>query len=122
MNLLRFLSFLGSAGVSSVNAVNIATIKRHVNELKNELPVIQQQLAEQRRQLTLTGKTVKDTVLVLNSHSQEMAHIFREVDTLKTVIEVDFAHVHLITTLLTDMLREIGSSIDTLAIGQIPPY
>jgi len=53
--------------VSAINAVNVSAIKRHVNELQNEIPGIQQQLDLQRGQLGTTGKTVEGTVFVLNS-------------------------------------------------------
>ncbi|XP_013888616.1 uncharacterized protein LOC106535995 [Austrofundulus limnaeus] len=113
---------LFSLGISSVNAVNIAAIKRHVAELQNEIPRIQLQLDEQQDQLTQVGKTVLDTVLVVNTHSTELTKLAKAVTELSSVIQIDYAYTQLITMLLTDMLREISSSIDTLVIGKIPPY
>ncbi|XDV51914.1 hypothetical protein PO909_020706 [Leuciscus waleckii] len=35
---------------------------------------------------------------------------------------LDELHKHLVTALMSDMLREISSSMDSLAMGRIPPY
>lgn len=116
------LGSLFSLGVSSVNAVNVASIKRHMNELQNEIPLIQKQLDLQMGQIATVGRTVEGTVVVLNSHSEALMKTTAAVDMLLSVLQVDYAHTQLATMLMSDLIRDISSSIDTLAMGRIPPY
>ena len=107
--------------MSAVNAVNVAAIKYHVNELQSEIPGIQQQLDLLRGQLGRVAKTVEGTVLVLNSHSETLMKTVAA-DTLLSVLKVDYAHTQLVTMLMSNLIRDISSSVDTLAMGRIPPY
>ena len=97
-------------------------IKRHVGELQAEIPVIQEQMEKQQKQLETLGKTLQGTVLVLNTHGETLLKTVSAVDTLLSVLSVDYAHTQLVTMLMSDMIRDIGSSVDSLAIGRIPPY
>lgn len=116
------LGSLFSIGVSTVNAINIGAIKRHIGELQAEIPAIQAQMDKQRDQLQTIGQTVQGTVLVLNTHSEMLRKTLGTVNTLLSVLQVDYAHTQLVSMLMSDMLRDISSSIDSLAMGKIPPY
>ncbi len=70
----------------------------------------------------MIGKTVQGTVLVLNTQSKALLKTTGAVDTLLSVLQVYYAHMQLVTLVISDMLRDIGSSVESLAIGRIPPY
>ena len=113
---------LFNIGMSSVNAVNIATVRRHVAEIQTELPQLKEQLNTQSASLQTIGKTLRGTVTVLNTHSVMLNQTVSSMKQLFTVFQNDFAQTQLVTALMTDMLREVSSSIDSLAMGRIPPY
>ena len=113
---------LFNIGMSSVNAVNIATVRRHVAEIQTELPQLKEQLTTQSAALQTIGKTLRGTVVILNTHSVLLNQTVNSMKQLFTVFQNDFAQTQLVTALMTDMLREISSSIDSLAMGRIPPY
>lgn len=113
---------LFNIGMSSVNAVNIATVRRHVAEIQTELPQLKEQLTTQSASLQTIGKTLKGTVVILNTHSVLLNQTVNSMKQLFTVFQNDFAQTQLVTALMTDMLREVSSSIDSLAMGRIPPY
>ena len=113
---------LFNIGMSSVNAVNIATVRRHVAEIQTELPQLKEQLNTQSASLQTIGKTLRGTVTVLNTHSVMLNQTVSSMKQLFTVFQNDFAQTQLVTALMTDMLRELSSSIDSLAMGRIPPY
>lgn len=113
---------LFNLGMTSANAVSLASLKRHVNELEAEIPTIRTQINQQQEDLLTVGKTLQGTVLVVNTHSIALNKTLRAVNELISVLQVDFAHTQLVTTLLGDMLRDISSSVDSLAMSRIPPY
>ncbi|CAJ1057627.1 uncharacterized protein LOC125802183 [Xyrichtys novacula] len=123
--LLTAASVVGSlfgVGLSSVNAISLAAVKRHVGELEAEIPDIRAQINRQQTQLQTIGQTVKGTVLVVNTHTEVLNKTLRAVNSLLSVVKVEYAHTMLLNMLMSDMLREISSSIDSLAAGRIPPY
>lgn len=63
------LGSLLSLGMSTVNTVNMATIRRHVAELQNEIPNIQTEMEKQLSQLQIISKTIQETVIVLNTQN-----------------------------------------------------
>ena len=113
---------LFNLGMSSVNAVNIATVRRHVAEIQTELPLLKDQLTVQSASLTTIGKTLRGTITVLNTHSVMLNRTVTSIKQMFTVFQNDFAQTQLVTALMTDMLREVSSSLDSLAMGRIPPY
>lgn len=113
---------LFSIGLSSVNTVSLTTVKRHVSELQAEIPSIRAQINQQQHQLQTIGQTAQGTVLVVNTHSETLNKTLRAVNSLLSVVQVDYAHTQLVNSLMSDMLRDIGSSVDSLAMGRIPPY
>ncbi|XDV17752.1 hypothetical protein PO909_023571 [Leuciscus waleckii] len=113
---------LFNIGMSSVNAVNIATVRRHVAEIQTELPQLKDQLTTQSASLTTIARTLRGTVTILNTHSVMLNQTVSSMKQLFTVFQTDFAQTQLVTALMSDMLREISSSMDSLAMGRIPPY
>ncbi|ROJ25355.1 Retrovirus-related Pol polyprotein from transposon 412 [Anabarilius grahami] len=113
---------LFNLGMSSVNAVSLATVRRHVAEIQTEIPQLREQLTTQSQTLQSIGKTLKGTVVVLNTHSVMLNQTVNSVKQLFTLFQNDFAQTQLVTALMTDMLREVSSSMDSLAMGRIPPY
>lgn len=81
-------------GLSTVNALSLATVRHHVNKLQDEIPDIREQIYQQQEELQTIGQSLKGTILVVNSPNM----------------------------LMNDMLLDIGSSVDSLAMGKIPPY
>lgn len=61
-------------------------------------------------------------MVVVNTHSKALNKTLRAIDFLVTVLQADYAHTQLGTLLMNDMLRDIGSSVDSLAMGRISPY
>ncbi|KAL1249523.1 hypothetical protein QQF64_020528 [Cirrhinus molitorella] len=113
---------LFNLGITSVNAVSLSTVRRHVNEIQTEMPQLQAQLMTQSKALQTIGKSLKGTVVVLNTHSVLLNQTVNSVKQLFYVVQSDHAHAQLVTALMTDMLREVSSSVDSLAMGRIPPY
>ena len=56
---------------------------------------------------------MEGTVLVLNSHRETLKTVAAE-DTLLSVLKVDYANTQLVTMLMSDLIRDVSSSIDTL--------
>ena len=106
----------------STDAVSLSTVKRHVNELQAEIPEIREQVYQQQEELRTLGQSVKGTILVVSSHSIALNKTIRAVDSLLSVVSVDYAHTQLVSMLMNDMSRDIGSSVNSLAMGKIPPY
>ncbi|KAL1248034.1 hypothetical protein QQF64_023410 [Cirrhinus molitorella] len=113
---------LFNLGITSVNAVSLATVRRHVNEIQTEMPQLQAQLTTQSKAPQTIGKSLKGTVVVLNTHSVLLNQTVNCMKQLFYVVQSDYAHSQLVTALMADMLREVSSSVDSLAIGRIPPY
>ena len=59
---------------------------------------------------------------MLNSQGNTLSKTIGTVSTLLNILKVAHAHTQLVTMLMADMLRDIGSSVDSLATGRIPPY
>lgn len=81
------------------------------------MPLIQQQIKSQERRLQHLGKSLRDTVLVVNQNKTLLS-----VGKLVDVMNHDYAHVQLVRLLLEDFLREVSSSMDHLAMNRIPSY
>ncbi|XP_049320128.1 uncharacterized protein LOC125781104 [Astyanax mexicanus] len=114
-------SLLG-VGTSAVNAVGLATVRRNVGELQAELPHIKDQIDTQQRQLQAIGQTLQGTIVVLNTHTVALNKTLQTITSLTRAIQTDMAHIQVINMLLNDMLQEVGSSVDSLAMGKIPAY
>ena len=113
---------LFSIGTSTVNAVSLHTVKKQIGELQAEIPMIRQSMQKQAVNLQTVGETVKGTILVLNTHSVALNQTRQTMNKLLSVVQIDYAHTQIVTMLMNDMLREVSSSIDSLAMGRIPPY
>lgn len=87
-----------------------------------KIPTILVQMDRQWAQMEAIEKNVQGTVFVLNTHSETLLKTIGAVDTLLSVLQVDYAHTQLVTMLMSDMLRDVGSSVDSLAMSRIPPY
>ena len=60
---------LFSIGLSAANSISVGALQRHMSELDDEMPEIQQGLNLQQNQLQDLGKTLQGTVLAVNLHS-----------------------------------------------------
>ena len=123
--LLTAASLVGSLfglGLSAYNSVNVAAVQRHVGEMQAEIPEIRKLINRQQHELQTIGQSLKGTILIVNTHSEALNQTMRAVDTLLSVVAVDYAHTQLVSLLMGDMLRDITSSVDSLAMGRIPPY
>ncbi len=112
---------LFNIGMNTANAVNLATVRRHVGEIQAEMPDIQQLLV-QSHALQTFGKSLNGTITILNTHSTLLNQTIKSINKLFSVVQGDLAQTQLLTTLMADMLREVSSSIDNLAMGRIPHY
>ncbi|XP_016396229.1 uncharacterized protein LOC107730001 [Sinocyclocheilus rhinocerous] len=113
---------LFNLGVTSVNSVSLSTLRQHVREIQTEMPQLREQLTLQGQTLQTIGKSLKGTLVVLNTHSVLLNQTVNSVKQLFSVIQNDVDQTQLVTTLMSDMLCEVSSSIDSLAMGRIPPY
>ncbi len=113
---------LFNIGMNTANAVNLATVRRHVGEIQAEMPEIRQQLLVQSHALQTFGKSLNGTITVLNTHSSLLNQTIKSINKLFSVVQGDLAQTQLLTMLMADMLREVSSSIDSLAMGRIPHY
>lgn len=113
---------LFALGTTAVNAVSLATVKRNVREITEEMPLIQQQMKAQALRLQHVGKSLQDTILVVNTHATLLNKTILSVGKLAEVMNHDYAHVQLVRLLLEDFLREVSSSMDHLAMNRIPSY
>ncbi|KAF7709993.1 hypothetical protein HF521_016843 [Silurus meridionalis] len=113
---------LFNLGLSSVNSVSLSTLRQHVREIQNEIPQLREQLSLQGQTLQTIGKSLKGTLVVLNTHSVLLNQTLNSIKQLYSILQNDVAQTQLVTALMSDMLREVSSSIDSLAMGRIPPY
>ncbi|KAF4100048.1 hypothetical protein G5714_018244 [Onychostoma macrolepis] len=95
---------------------------RHVGEIQAEMLGIRQQLLVQSHALQTFGKSLNGTITILNTHSTLLNQTIKSINKLFSVVQNNVAQTQLLTTLMTDMLREVSSSIDNLAMGRIPHY
>ncbi|CAB1323662.1 unnamed protein product [Coregonus sp. 'balchen'] len=54
-------SLNGGSGTTAVKTVSLATVKKNVRKLTDEMPLIQQQMKAQSLRLQHVGKTLQDT-------------------------------------------------------------
>ncbi|RXN11098.1 pumilio -like protein [Labeo rohita] len=113
---------LFNLGVTSINSVSLSTLRQHVKEIQTEIPQLREHLTQQSETLQTIGKSLKGTLVVLNTHSVLLNQTMNSMKQLFSVIQNDVAHIQLVASLMSDMLREVSSSIDSLAMGRIPPY
>ncbi|RXN38039.1 GTPase IMAP family member 7 [Labeo rohita] len=113
---------LFNLGVTSINSVSLSTLRQHVKEIQTEIPQLREHLTQQGETLQTIGKSLKGTLVVLNTHSVLLNQTVNSMKQLFSVIQNDVAHIQLVASLMSDMLREVSSSIDSLAMGRIPPY
>ncbi|XDV14346.1 hypothetical protein PO909_014617 [Leuciscus waleckii] len=105
-----------------LNTANIVTVRRPVAEIQTELPQLKEQLTTQSASLQTIGKTLRGTVVILNTHRVLLNQTVNSRKLLFTIFQNDFDQTQLITALTTDMLWEVSSSNDSLATGIIPLY
>ncbi len=109
--------------MNTANAVNLATVRRHVGEIQAEFyDMIRQQLLVQSHALQTFGKSLNGTITILNTHSTLLNQTIKSINKLFSVVQNDLAQTQLLKTLMTNMLREVSSSIDNLAMDRIPHY
>ncbi|RXN08064.1 pumilio -like protein [Labeo rohita] len=113
---------LFNLGVTSINSVSLSTLRQHMKEIQTEIPQLREHLTQQGETLQTIGKSLKGTLVVLNTHSVLLNQTVNSMKQLFSVIQNDVAHIQLVASLMSDMLREVSSSIDSLAMGRIPPY
>ncbi|KAM3612667.1 uncharacterized protein V6R79_012474 [Siganus canaliculatus] len=113
---------LFSIGLSAANSVSLSTLQRHMKELDEEMPEIQQQLLSQQEQLHDIGKTLQGTVVTVNLHSTLLNHTLHSLQTLSEVVEEDITYVRAVRDLMQDLVREVTASVSSLSAGRIPAY
>lgn len=113
---------LFSIGVSATNSISIGALRKHVNELDEEMPEIQQKLLLQQGQLRNLGQTVKGTILTVNLHSAILNNTLHAIENLKEVVREDITYVRVLRDLMQDLIREVSSSVNSLSGGRIPAY
>ena len=72
---------LFSIGLSVANSISIAALQRHMGELEDEMPEIQQRLSLQQNHSQDLGKTLQGTVLAVNLHSALINNTVHALDT-----------------------------------------
>ncbi len=113
---------LFSIGLSAANSVSLGALQRHMGELEEEMPEIQQRLLFQREQLQSLGRTVQGTVVTVNLHSALINNTLHALETLSSIVKEDITYVRVVRDLMQDLLREISSSVSSLSAGKIPSY
>ncbi|KAL7383200.1 hypothetical protein ABVT39_006288 [Epinephelus coioides] len=113
---------LFSIGLSAANSVSIGALQRHMAELDEEMPEIQQRLLVQQGQLQNLGKTLQGTVVTVNLHSSLLNNTMHALETLSDVVKEDITHVRVVRDLMQDLIREISFSVNSLSAGRIPSY
>ncbi|CAB1318231.1 unnamed protein product [Coregonus sp. 'balchen'] len=83
-------------GTTAVNAVSLATVKINVREITEEMPLIQQQMQSQVLRLQHVGRSLQDTILVVNTHATLLNKTLLSVGKLVEVMNHDYAHVQLV--------------------------
>ena len=113
---------LFSVGLSVANSISIAALQRHMGELEDEMPEIQQRLNLQQNQLQDLGKTLQGTVLAVNLHSTLINNTVHALDTLSEIVRDEITYVRLVRDLMQDLVREVSSTVSSLSAGRIPTY
>ena len=111
---------LFSIGISVANSISVSALQRHMGELDEEMPEIQQRLDLQQEQLQDLGKTLKGTVLAGNLHSALLNHTLHALDTLSVIVRDDITYVQVVKDLMQDLMREVSSTVNSLSAGMIP--
>ncbi|KAK9525317.1 hypothetical protein VZT92_013367 [Zoarces viviparus] len=113
---------LFSIGLSAANSISLSALQRHMGELDNEMPEIQQRLQLQQEQLQGLGKTFQGTIVTVNLHSALINNTLHALATLSEVVKEDITYVRVVRDLMQDLIREISSSVNSLTSGKIPAY
>ncbi len=82
---------LFNLGVTSINSVSLFTLRQHVREIQTEIPQLREQLTLQGQTLQTIGKSLKGTLVVLNTHSVLLNQTVNSVKQLFSVIQNDVA-------------------------------
>ena len=123
--LLTAVSAIGSLfsiGLSAANLVSLGTIKKQVSELREEMPEIQQRLFIQQQQLQGIGRMLQGTILTVNMHSALLNNTIYALSKLSHIVETETSMVCMIRDLMSDLQREVSSSVNSLSGGTIPSY
>ena len=113
---------LFSVGLSVANSISIAALQRHMGELEDEMPEIQQRLNLQQNQLQDLGKTLQGTVLAVNLHSTLINNTVHALDTLSEIVRDEITYVRFVRDIMQDLVREVSSTVSSLSAGRIPTY
>lgn len=116
------LGSLFSVGTSTVNSISISTLGKNVEGLKREMPEIQEKMYVQQEQLQQLDRTLEGTILVVNQHTALLNYTIHSIGKIVDVIQHDYAHVQKVQVLMQDLLREVSSVVDSLALNRIPSY
>ena len=121
--LLTAVSAIGSLfsiGPSAANLVSLGTIKKQMSELREEMPEIQQRLFIQQQQLQGIGRTLQGTILTVNMHSALLNNTVYALSKLSYIVETETSVVRMVRDLMSDLLREVSSSVNSLSGGNNP--
>ncbi|XP_070402000.1 uncharacterized protein [Nothobranchius furzeri] len=113
---------LFSVGLSAANTISLKTVQRHIAELQDEMPEIQGNLLLLDRKQEALTKTLQGTLVTVNLHSALINESLRAIKTLSDTIHQDIVYTRVVRDLMQDLLREIGSTLDSLVEGRIPAY
>ena len=76
----------------------------------------------QQQQLQGIGRTLQGTILTVNMHSALLNNTFYALSKLSHIVETETSVVCMVRDLMSDLLREINSSVNNLSGGTIPSY
>lgn len=113
---------LFSIGVSAANSISISALQKHIKDLDEEMPEIQEKIILQQGQLQNLDKMVQGTILTVNLHSAILSNTMHALETLTDIVRDDITYVHVVRDLMQDLVREVSSSVNSLSGGRIPAY
>lgn len=113
---------LFSMGLSAANSISLGALQKHMGELDEEMPEIQQRLLLQQGQLQNLGKTLQGTIVTVNLHSMLLNNTVHALETLSGIVNDDITYVRTVRDLMQDLVREVSTSVSSLSAGRIPSY
>lgn len=94
--LISITSFLGSlfaSGMTITNAISIKTIKGNVAELQKDMDSVQQILLQQQNTPQTFDKTVRDTVVMVNTHTTLLNYTIHALGKMYNIMEFEQTHI-----------------------------
>ncbi|XP_030062668.1 uncharacterized protein LOC115472519 [Microcaecilia unicolor] len=116
------LGSLFGASMSVANAISVRQLQATIKSLEADLKNVESKLHSQQNQLIAQGKTIADTVTLVNLHTRQIEINTMDLSVLKGAVNEERLFIHPVKDLMQDLFRELDTSVSNLMLGHIPTY